>query len=99
MFSIMAVSSLATLFILPAMISINPNIISQDSQKRLGCRCSHCMLISLFVACAVAYILSGYTTVKWRPITFIVIGIVVIFSAICHGASRRKVCLIEEDEK
>ena len=93
MFAIMAVSSLATLFILPSIISWNPKMISQDSKEPLSCKCSHCMLIALFVSFAVAYVLFGYTTMGWQPITFIVIGVIVIFAAICHFASKRKVCL------
>ena len=54
------------------------------------------MLIALFVAFAVAYVLFGYTTVGWKPITFIIIGVIVGFAALCHFASERKVCLTED---
>jgi predicted RND superfamily exporter protein len=99
MFSIMAVSSVATLFILPALVSLNPKAISKETQEKVGCKCSHCILISLFVAFAVAYILFGYTTTAWQPITFIVIAIIVIFAAICHFAAKRKICLTNGGEK
>jgi len=95
MFAIMAVSSLATLFILPATISLWPKVISSGSPKQLGCKISHCMLIALFISFAVAYVLFGYTTAGWRPITFIAIGIIIIFAAGCHFASKRKICLTD----
>ena len=96
MFTIMAVSSLATLFILPAIVSLKPSWMFEENNKALSCKCSYCMLIALFVAVAVAYVLFGYTTAGWKPITFISIGIVVMFAGICHMASKRKICLMEE---
>ncbi len=93
MFSIMAVSSIATLFILPAIISLNPAMVLDEAKESVVCRCSHCILISLFVAFAVAYVLAGYTTAGWRPITFVVIAIIVIASGACNFISRQKICI------
>ncbi len=95
MFAIMAVSSFATLFIIPAIISLFPNIIAKESEGRMTCNCGSCMLIALFVSISVAYILIGYTRMRWQPITFISIGIIVLLSALCHLASKRKKCLTE----
>lgn len=95
MFSIMAVSSFATLFILPSMISWKPRWIFDDDKKALSCKCSTCMLIALFVALAVAYVLFGYTTVGWGLVTFFTIGVIVGFAALCHFAAKRKQCLTE----
>ncbi|MDP8266195.1 MAG: MMPL family transporter [Candidatus Aceula meridiana] len=98
MFAIMAVSSIATLFILPAIVSFRPAWIFEESDKRLSCKCSNCMLIALFVACAVAYVLFGYTAAGWKPITFIIIGVIVAFSGLCYFASKRKICLTERNK-
>lgn len=99
MFAIMAVSSLATLFILPAIISLNPKIILQGKEEKITCNRGQCMLVALFVSFAVAYVLFGYTTVGWQPITFIVIGVIVIFAAVCHFASKQKICLTDGGKK
>jgi len=96
MFTIMAVSSLATLFILPAIVSLKQEWMFDQNQKGATCKCSQCMLIALFVALAIAYILFGYTTVGWKPITFAAIGIVVLFAGICNFLSKRKICLTED---
>lgn len=93
MFAIMAVSSFATLFILPALIAFNPAIVCEEEKGRITCKCTHCVLVSLFVASAVAYVLYGYTTESWKVSTFVVIGVIVIFSVFCHIASKRKICL------
>ncbi len=95
MFMIMAVSSVATLFILPAIISVNPKMVFDISKKALGCRCGHCILIGLFVATAVAYVLLGYTTAHWSWTTYSTIAVIVVFSALCHFASKRKKCLTQ----
>ena len=94
MFAIMAVSSFATLFILPAVVSMSPKAVLQDTEK-VTCKCSHCVLIAVFLAFALAYVLFGYTTAGWQLITFIAIGVIAIFAAACHFASKREICLTE----
>ncbi len=96
MFTIMAVSSIATLFILPSIVSLNPSWMFDQNQKGVSCKCSYCMLIALFVALAVAYVLFGYTAVGWKPITFVAIGIVVLSAGVCNFLSKRKTCLTED---
>jgi len=89
MFMIMAVSSLATLFILPSIISFKPDWIFERLKKGISCRCRHCVLVSLFVASAVAYFVLSYTEAGWGLATFLTIGVIVIFSVICHFAANR----------
>ena len=93
MFAIMAVSSIATLLIIPAVISLFPMVITQDAQGKLTCSCGRCILTALFAASALAYVLSGYTLLGWRPVTFVVIGVIVVFAALCSAASRRTECV------
>ena len=99
MFSIMAVSSFATLVILPSIISANPEIIFARAEKGIGCHCGQCILVSLSVAVAVAYILLGYTPLKWPVTVFITIAVIVLAAVACHYASKRKLCLTGEGEK
>ena len=95
MFGIMAVSSVATLFILPSIISARPKAVFEISQKAATCKCAHCILIALFVAFGVAYVLFGYTTAGWKISTLLTIAVIVAFSAVCHFAARRKICLVQ----
>ncbi len=92
MFSIMAVSSFATLIILPAIISANPGIIFTQAQKGISCHYGQCILVSLSVAVAVAYALLGYTPLKWPVTVFITIAVIVLAAVACHYASDRKFC-------
>lgn len=98
MFSIMAVSSFATLIILPAIISKNPEVIFAHAEKGVGCHYGQCILVSLSVAVAVAYLLLGYTPLKWPPTVAITIAVIVLSAVACHFASKRKACLTEEEK-
>lgn len=95
MFGIMAVSSFATLFILPSIIAIFPTLIHLEDEGKMTCRCGHCFLVSLFVAGALAYVLLGYTFMHWKVVTYISIGCIVLLSLICHVVSKRKKCLMK----
>jgi len=95
MFMIMAVSSVATLLILPSLISLRPGWIFEKSEKGVLCQCRYCLLVALFVALAVAYILIGYTEATWGPATFITVGIIVVFAGVCHFVSQHKICVAE----
>ena len=98
MFMIMAVSSVATLIILPALVTVNPSGIFRKIEKGVLCQCRQCALVGFFVAAAVAYVLWGYTAVKRWPMTLFTIGVIVVFSGLCNLVSRHRVCLTDKDE-
>ena len=99
MFSIMAISSFATLIILPAIIWANPKLIFARAEKGLTCHCGQCILVSLSAAVAVAYLLLGYTPLKWPVTVFITIAGIVLSAILCYYASKRKFCLTEEGKQ
>jgi len=93
MFAIMAFSSMSTLFILPAIVYWKPKWIFEETGKGVSCHCGSCMLVALFVASAVAYVLLGYTPAGWKLTTWLSIAVIVLSAALCHFASKRKICL------
>ncbi len=99
MFTIMAFSSIATLFILPAIVYFKPQWVLDEDKKTVSCHCGSCMLVALFVALAVAYVLLGYTPLGWKTTTWISILVIVGLAALCHIASKRSICLNERGEK
>ncbi len=99
MFAIMAVSSVATLFIIPALISFKPVMIFEHHEKGMSCHCGQCVLVSVFVAVAVVYVLLGYSILSWPLTVFISIAVVAAGAAICFFSSKRKICLTQEGEK
>ncbi len=98
MFAIMAVSSLATMIILPAILTLIPNRIFSAQPCPFACRTGSCILVGIFVAAAVAYLVSGYTTAGWQVSTLSSIVVVGVFSAVCHGVSQRSECRTKKED-
>lgn len=98
MFSIMFISGIATLFILPAIITIFPKAAFEEIKEGVICKCKYCVVISIAVAAAVAYVLADYTTKGWRPITFICLGIIGIAAGLCSLISKHKFCIAKKGE-
>jgi hypothetical protein len=99
MFLIMITSSIATLLILPAIISAVPKLIFYEHEGAVVCKCSYCMLTALIVSLSIVYVLAGYTEVRWSFITIsAVLGIVVI-AGICNYVSKHKICIMNKREK
>ncbi|MEW5895540.1 MAG: MMPL family transporter [Candidatus Omnitrophota bacterium] len=96
MFMIMAVSGIAALFILPAIVTVSPKLIFEKENKA-GCKCAHCLLTGFFVAVSVAYVLFGFNVRKWTLMTFITIGVIVFSSVLCYFASKSARCFSEEE--
>ncbi len=96
MFMIMAVSSLSTLFLLPALATLVPKAFFEDPRGGTGCHCGACVLSAGFVAAAVAYVLIGYSPLGWRPTVFVEIGIIAAAAGICRRLSGRTRCKTEE---
>lgn len=92
MFTIMAVSGVATLLLLPAIVSIKPDWMFSKSERALTCNCRNCFLIGLFVAVAVAYVLEGYSTAGWSVITIISIAVIAFSAVLCNLLSKRQKC-------
>ncbi|MFH1378828.1 MAG: MMPL family transporter [bacterium] len=98
MFTIMLVSSIATLVILPAILTVCTKLIVPEERKSMVCNCGYCFVIAAAVSVAVVFVLMGYTTMGWKPVTFISIGIVAVLSGICSRISKNKICVSKEKE-
>ncbi len=92
MFMIMLVASVATLMILPALITGFPWMAFSESKTKAFCACRRCVLVSVLVASTVAYILLGYELARVKATTLISIAVIAILAGICSLVSRRKTC-------
>jgi uncharacterized protein len=92
MFMIMLVASIATLMILPALITGFPWMAFSESRTRTVCACGRCVLVAVLVAATVAYILLGYELAKVGATTVIGIAVIAVLAAACAILSRRKTC-------
>lgn len=98
LFSIMAISSLATFLILPAFITLTKDKFFRKMQSP-GCNCISCFIISIVITGIVAYLLYGFTFLGIKE-TSIVAGIViVVMIVLCNWLSRREVCKVEEEKE
>jgi hypothetical protein len=98
MFSIMLVSSIATLFILPAIITTVPDVVFNKQKGSFICNCKYCIIISIAISLTIVYILQGYTALGWKPGVFISIAVVVLMFGVCSQISKQKFCLAKKKE-
>ncbi|MBD3264602.1 MAG: MMPL family transporter [Candidatus Omnitrophica bacterium] len=99
MFAIMFISGVATLIILPALITVFPSVVFGEEKKGFVCKCSNCIALSLGISVAVIYLMRGYLDVGWKPVLFLSIGVVVLLSGICSKISGHKFCIKEGGPK
>ncbi|MCK5393234.1 MAG: MMPL family transporter, partial [Candidatus Omnitrophica bacterium] len=93
MFFIMFVSSMATLFILPAIMTVFPKIFFKEEEKSILCNCKYCFIVSIAVSLIIVYFLKGYTTLMLRPSLLISIVFVALMGFICSKISKIKICI------
>ena len=99
MFTIMLVSSIATLFILPAIITALPNVIFEKEKTKMFCNCRYCLVLAVAISVALIYVLRGYTNVSW-PLTLIAsVAVIALMSIVCSKVSEHKICLMNEKRK
>jgi hypothetical protein len=98
MFAIMFVSSVVTLFMLPAIITLKPNIVFQESSQKMICHCKYCMIIATALSVSIIYLLRGYTQVEWGPVILISIVIIALAAGLCSFLSQHKFCLLENND-
>ncbi len=99
MFTIMFVSSIATLFILPALMIMLPEVILKKEGVKMLCNCQYCQVIAVAVSVALIYILRGYTNISWSITLIASIVVVGIMAGVCSKASEYPGCFIENKKE
>ncbi|MFH1767866.1 MAG: efflux RND transporter permease subunit, partial [Candidatus Omnitrophota bacterium] len=99
MFTIMFVSSIATLIILPAIITLVPGVVFQEQSGRFFCNRKYCIVISFAVSLTIAYVLQGYTNLVLRPTLLISAAIIAVMAGVCAKISRKKFCITDKKEE
>ncbi|MFC1666366.1 RND family transporter [Candidatus Omnitrophota bacterium] len=89
--SIMAVSSLATFFILPAGITLMEKMFFKKLQSP-GCNCLSCVIISFIVSALMVGTLYSFRLIDIKMASIVSLAIVVLMSVFCNRLSRREVC-------
>jgi predicted RND superfamily exporter protein len=92
MFAIMLCASIATLLILPAIVSAYPGVIFYQATGKFLCSCRQCLVMSLIIGITVAYVLMVYFSMRWNVVTLVAIAAVAVMSLACFFAAKIKGC-------
>jgi ascorbate-specific PTS system EIIC-type component UlaA len=76
-----------------------PGCIFYEAKKNFLSTCPQCLLMSLVVAGAVAYVLVAYSGVRWNAATLVALACVVALSMVCALVSRSKQCFFVQKGK
>ncbi|HAJ56785.1 MAG TPA: RND transporter [Candidatus Omnitrophica bacterium] len=99
MFAIMLFASMGTLLILPAIVSAHPGVIFYEPSNKFLRSCPQCLLMSLVIAGAVAYILVAYTGAKWNVASLAAVFSVGALSVVCFSVSKLRKCFLNKTTK
>ncbi|MCF7869920.1 MAG: MMPL family transporter [Candidatus Omnitrophica bacterium] len=98
MFCIMLISSIATLIILPAVITLVPKVVFEEKRIKMFCICKYCIIIAIAVSGALIYLLRGYNLVNWGPTAIISILVVAVLAGLCAKIAKHKACIKDGKE-
>jgi uncharacterized membrane protein YdfJ with MMPL/SSD domain len=96
MFCIMLVSSIATLIILPAIITLLPKVVFEEKRLKMICVCKYCVTVSIVISVILMYVARGYKLISWGMSAFITIGVIAMMSGLCSKLSKHKTCIKDE---
>ena len=98
--SILMVSGVATLLILPSLITVLEKRLFGDGQARSNdCNCVTCFVSSIAIVALVALTIHQYSSIGWTMLTWISMGIIPLIAISCNLLSKRDKCkLINKDK-
>jgi predicted RND superfamily exporter protein len=94
--TIMAVSGVGTLVILPALVSVLQRVLFVPRAPAAVCNCAACAVTGVVAVCAVAFVFHRYGVAGWTWTTITSAVLVVAAMLACNRLSRREACLREE---
>ena len=99
MASILGVSGLCTLFMLPALMTVMGKALFRPSKVRgVACHCAACIVTSVVAIAIVAYAIHHYRLMDWTRLVWIAVAAVSASALACNLLSRREACRRAENE-
>jgi len=96
--SIMAVSGIGTLFILPALVTLLERSLFQPARPRgVTCNCVSCAVVALIIVLYITYECYYYEVAHWTTLTWAGVLAVVASAVFCNLVSRRRACRVSEE--
>jgi hypothetical protein len=96
MFCIMLVSSIATLIILPAIITLASKVVFEEKRLKMICICKYCIIIAIAASGALIYILRGYNLANWGVTAIISILVIAVSAGLCAKIAKHKICIKDD---
>jgi uncharacterized membrane protein YdfJ with MMPL/SSD domain len=91
--SILLTAGVATLFILPAMITLLERLLFPRTQACcFFCRCTTCIVSAIAGVAVVAVNVHQFFSVGWTMLTTVSVAAIAVLAGICHLAARRDKC-------
>ncbi len=99
--AIMALSGVATMLVLPALIRIMSGWLFKASEKvqTVTCNCGSCLIISIATVALIAINLHQYWNLGVTKLTWISLALVPVLGLICGTLSRRNACKLIDSQK
>ena len=100
MASILVVSGIGTLLILPALMRVLEKWLFRVSEPQtMTCNCVMCIVVSLSTVMLIAISIHQYALVHWTVLTWLAVVLIPVMVLICGVMSRRKACRVTEGKK
>jgi len=97
--TIMAVSGIGTLVILPSILTALRGVLFAPRKAPLVCNCGLCALTGIAAVSAISFALHHYGFLGWTGMTILASVLVIAAMLTCNRLSRLEACRIEEQGK
>ena len=97
--TILMVSGVATLVILPAMIGLLKRRLFAERKRPLACYCGTCIISGLAAGALIVVNVWQYMDVGIGRLTWISLAVVPVLFLTCYLMSRRQACAAEADSE
>ncbi len=97
MASILLVSGVATLVILPSLIRyLEPLLFPRSRKLSLICHCGTCLVTGVAALALIIVNLQQFLTLSWTQWTWVSLAVLLVLFLSCALTSRRESCMVEE---
>ncbi len=96
--TILAVSGIGTLLILPALVTVLEKwLFRETAVERLSCNCVVCITTSVLAVLFIAINLHQFFEMSWSALTWLSVVLIPVMVVSCSFLSRRTACKIEQE--
>ncbi len=94
--AILLAAGVATLFLLPALITVLEKRLFLKSGASFGCRCGTCFFAALMGVLTIALNIQLLWNISWTTISYVSFGCIAAIALLCFLNGRRRKCQMDE---